>query len=786
MANESQFIRGAGMLAVLKVLEGGELYGYAIVEALAKTKGDALHLGQATVYPMLYNLEAKGLVKARWDESGPRPRKYYALTKAGKTRLADDTEEWSAITRAMASLGLERAGFARLRLAMAVIAVCLAWIAPTETASAAVFGRLPQSESQSQSQAQPDEGAPRTAAEAYKRLAARIRALRSEGIEIDEVSDDFVRTGFASAEEERWLAAVRPLARELVAAGALPHGRDLDYSQGFALPLPHVSDLRFLQRAMRILAVDSALRGDRALASEILRAQVASSRHVGADGLIISSLVSGAMMRLNMTSVEELVDRGALDAAAAAALLGARKGLADSMRAQMTAAIGREADVMVTEIRRIADLTDAERHDWMQQLGLQIGGPLDAVAMQAAKDGAAEYHAAVEAAIANPDPAAMRAAFLEIEQRAASGGFGELMQALAPAVSRALEVMGEICAAIVAQDALLADIAAGRKTPEDLVNAAYLYMAAARAAQSLDAETQMTIEALRLAPERMTDEDGRVARRAIEALRPRLLEPLRAAAKASRCSFKGMWSGVDIMPATIAGSLGALRIALFEPLLAGKRPEGASTTVDACVATLVAVRHFADGGGIGAALIAQRVSRDLAAVLARLDADGALDDAARARIAAEIERFHAMDPLGLRRAIDLERAAVADIHGRRSEGTAFGEERLRRLSADSVMFLVSVLTEERPELAAAPCACPFDGPLLDVRGLIDLEALTQAQSQKQALRARLDALYDGQDGGETALQSLKVSRPLDMETRIGESLADFDRLRAFGEAKRRK
>jgi PadR family transcriptional regulator PadR len=110
MASEEQFVRGAGMLAVLKVLEGGELYGYAIVEALARTKGSVLHLGQSTVYPMLYNLEAKGFVKARWDETGARPRKYYSLTKAGRTRLAGDAEQWREITRAMASLGLEFAG----------------------------------------------------------------------------------------------------------------------------------------------------------------------------------------------------------------------------------------------------------------------------------------------------------------------------------------------------------------------------------------------------------------------------------------------------------------------------------------------------------------------------------------------------------------------------------------------------------------------------------------------------------------------------------------------------
>lgn len=132
MAADDQFIRGAGILAVLKVLEEGELYGYAIVEALAKTKGTALHLGQSTVYPMLYNLEAKGLVKSRWDESGARPRKYYSLTKAGKTRLVEDAGQWREMTKAMASLGL-----ARVRLAFGTVSPLLSLLARHHTVSLA-------------------------------------------------------------------------------------------------------------------------------------------------------------------------------------------------------------------------------------------------------------------------------------------------------------------------------------------------------------------------------------------------------------------------------------------------------------------------------------------------------------------------------------------------------------------------------------------------------------------------------------------------------------------------
>ena len=66
-----------------------------------------LAMGQSTLYPLLYNLQAKGLIKARWEtQSSGRRRKYYRLTDRGQRRLAEDTEQWQAIARAMAALGI--------------------------------------------------------------------------------------------------------------------------------------------------------------------------------------------------------------------------------------------------------------------------------------------------------------------------------------------------------------------------------------------------------------------------------------------------------------------------------------------------------------------------------------------------------------------------------------------------------------------------------------------------------------------------------------------------------
>jgi len=108
---ERELMRGAGPAAVLALLaRRGEMYGYELVAALSAGSDGALDMGQATLYPLLYNLEAKGLLKATWRETpAGRRRKYYALTAKGRRRLDAHRREWRAVTRALTRLGvLER------------------------------------------------------------------------------------------------------------------------------------------------------------------------------------------------------------------------------------------------------------------------------------------------------------------------------------------------------------------------------------------------------------------------------------------------------------------------------------------------------------------------------------------------------------------------------------------------------------------------------------------------------------------------------------------------------
>ena len=107
MRVERELMRGAGPIAVLQLLDRREMYGYELVEALSKRSDGVLAMGQSTLYPLLYSLEAKGLVASeeREAESG-RVRRYYKVTEKGRKRLRAQRQQWRALGRAMLGLGI--------------------------------------------------------------------------------------------------------------------------------------------------------------------------------------------------------------------------------------------------------------------------------------------------------------------------------------------------------------------------------------------------------------------------------------------------------------------------------------------------------------------------------------------------------------------------------------------------------------------------------------------------------------------------------------------------------
>jgi len=95
MKFERELLKGIAPAIALEILSRGAMYGYELSEAIARRSGDILTLGRGTLYPLLYNLEAKGLIEGKWQEGETgRNRRYYSITGKGREHLDWQKEQW--------------------------------------------------------------------------------------------------------------------------------------------------------------------------------------------------------------------------------------------------------------------------------------------------------------------------------------------------------------------------------------------------------------------------------------------------------------------------------------------------------------------------------------------------------------------------------------------------------------------------------------------------------------------------------------------------------------------
>ncbi|MCU0313425.1 MAG: PadR family transcriptional regulator [Solirubrobacteraceae bacterium] len=79
-------LRRAGVLPllVLHLLSGGPSYGNQLIDRIGELTGGLLAVNPNTMYPLLRDLEQRGLVTAEWEHPERRSRRFYALTADGE------------------------------------------------------------------------------------------------------------------------------------------------------------------------------------------------------------------------------------------------------------------------------------------------------------------------------------------------------------------------------------------------------------------------------------------------------------------------------------------------------------------------------------------------------------------------------------------------------------------------------------------------------------------------------------------------------------------------------
>ena len=87
---------------VLAILAEGDSYGYAILQRVREVSGGRMEWTDGMLYPVLHRLERLGFIEARWEQAETgRKRKYYRITDAGHTQLAEERRQWQAVDSAL-------------------------------------------------------------------------------------------------------------------------------------------------------------------------------------------------------------------------------------------------------------------------------------------------------------------------------------------------------------------------------------------------------------------------------------------------------------------------------------------------------------------------------------------------------------------------------------------------------------------------------------------------------------------------------------------------------------
>lgn len=103
--SEKKLLHGTLDTLVLKTLSHGARHGYAVARWIENETDEAILVEEGSLYPALYRLEKKGLLRSSWGVSElDRRAKFYELTDRGRSALEESTQEWLRFSDAVTSI----------------------------------------------------------------------------------------------------------------------------------------------------------------------------------------------------------------------------------------------------------------------------------------------------------------------------------------------------------------------------------------------------------------------------------------------------------------------------------------------------------------------------------------------------------------------------------------------------------------------------------------------------------------------------------------------------------
>ena len=94
--------KGSAELLILALVEPRPRHGYEISQLIEQRSNGDVRFKVASLYPLLYRLERRGWIAGTWvEKTGQRRRRYYRLTRSGRTVLAEQRRGWQRFVAAI-------------------------------------------------------------------------------------------------------------------------------------------------------------------------------------------------------------------------------------------------------------------------------------------------------------------------------------------------------------------------------------------------------------------------------------------------------------------------------------------------------------------------------------------------------------------------------------------------------------------------------------------------------------------------------------------------------------
>ncbi len=105
MPKSQSLLQGTLEMIVLQLLRAEPTNGYELAQRIEAISREVLTINAGSLYPALYRLEERDLIRAEWEESKTGRRvKVYSLTASGRKELTDQREEWTRFTGALSAI----------------------------------------------------------------------------------------------------------------------------------------------------------------------------------------------------------------------------------------------------------------------------------------------------------------------------------------------------------------------------------------------------------------------------------------------------------------------------------------------------------------------------------------------------------------------------------------------------------------------------------------------------------------------------------------------------------